>query len=267
MALPTIPEGGFSVHDLAQPLYRGMPSSPNHPEFHLSLVRRHGDRVREDGSSSASELMVSGTHTGTHVDAPAHISVSGRLHGGIPVEEAMQEGRFAVHGIDRVEPIVGRGILFDVPRALGLEYLAPAVEVTAEHLAEAARNSGIDPRPGDVALIRTGWGRHFSEPETYGGRETGVPGPGPDAVRWLLDRGIRATGGDTMAYELIPPRRGHALLPVHRLLLVVAGIPIIESLNLESLADSRISEFLFILAPLNILGATGSPVRPLAVTS
>ena len=76
---------------------------------------------------------------------------------------------------------------------------------------------------------------------------------------------MRATGAETIAYEQIKPEVGHALLPVHRLLLVERGIHIIEVMNLTALAEAGVHEFLFVLAPLNIVGATGSPVRPLAV--
>ena len=54
-------------------------------------------------------------------------------------------------------------------------------------------------------------------------------------------------------------------LPGHLLLLVRAGIPIIENLNLEELAAERVHEFAFVCLPLKMRGATGSPVRPIAL--
>ena len=68
-----------------------------------------------------------------------------------------------------------------------------------------------------------------------------------------------------MAYEHLPPGAGHALLPVHRSLLVEHGIHIIENLDMERLAADKIYEFLFVCLPLKFVGATGSPVRPIAV--
>ena len=112
-----------------------------------------------------------------------------------------------------------------------------------------------------------GWSRHWSDPATFVGLERGAPGPDESAARWLAERRVALTGGETVAYEQIPPGQGHALLPVHVLLLVEHGIPIVEMLNLERLATDGVHEFLFVLAPLKIVGATGSPVRPLAVVS
>ncbi len=76
-------------------------------------------------------------------------------------------------------------------------------------------------------------------PEAFLGHETGVPGPTEEAARWLAGRGVRATGAETIAYEQIKPEVGHALLPVHRLLLVEHGIHIIEVMNLSGLAAGR----------------------------
>ncbi len=256
---------GAEVLDLAQPLSAETPSSPNHPGFKMALMRRHGDSVREDGSSAANEMIVTGGHVGTHVDALAHVSFEGRLHGGVSAEEAQSGGRFSELGVDAIAPMVCRGVLLDVAGLHGTDILPGGYGVTDDDLAAAARKAGVNVGPGDVALVRTGWAGRFGDPEDFLGHETGVPGPTEDAARWLADRGVRATGAETIAYEQIKPEVGHALLPVHRLLLVERGIHIIEVMNLAALAGAGVHEFLFVLAPLNIVGATGSPVRPLAV--
>ena len=258
---------GVEVYDLAQPLEPSIPVSPNHPGFRMALQRRHGDTVRADGSSAASELIVAGGHVGTHVDALAHVSLHDRLHGGASASEAQRGGRFSTHGIDTLAPVVCRGVLLDVPAAQGRDVLEPGEAVDADDCERAASWAGVEIRPGDAVLVRTGWSRRWNDPATFVGLEHGAPGPNEPAARWLAERGIALTGGETVAYEQIPAGRGHALLPVHVLLLVEHGIPIVEMLDLERLSQDQVYEFLFLLAPLKIVGATGSPVRPLAVTS
>ena len=54
-------------------------------------------------------------------------------------------------------------------------------------------------------------------------------------------------------------------LPGHMILLVRNGIYIIENLFLEELARDQCYEFTFICLPLKLQGATGSPVRPIAL--
>jgi kynurenine formamidase len=256
---------GTEIIELGQPLFTGMPSSPNHPGFRMTLARRHGDMTRPDGSSAASEVLITGGHVGTHIDALAHVSFQGKLHGGVDAAAAQAGGQFREHGAERIPPLLRRGIFLDVATARGVDCLDPGYGITAADLAEAARRSGAEPGPGDVAVIRTGWAQHFADAVRYLGQDAGVPGVTEEAAQWLADRQIVAAGTDTTAFEQIAPGAGHRLLPVHRLLLVEQGIYIMEHMNLEEAAARGLTEFVFITAPLRIVGGTGSPIRPLAV--
>jgi kynurenine formamidase len=262
--LSAVAEGVRTV-ELGQPLFTGMPCSPNHPGFRMTLARRHGDMVREDGGSAASEVLITGGHVGTHIDALAHVSHQGKLHGGVDAAAAQRGGRFAEHGADRIPAMIRRGVLLDVAATLGVDVLDPGYPITEQDVVAAASRAGVSPGRGDVALVRTGWARHFSDAVRYLGHDSGVPGVSESAARWLADRGVLATGADTTAYEAIPAGEGHRVLPVHRVLLVEHGIYIMEHLNLEDAAEQGLTEFLFVLAPLRIVGGTGSPIRPVAV--
>ncbi|MEU4670315.1 cyclase family protein [Amycolatopsis sp. NPDC023774] len=259
--------GGVRLIELGQPFFTGMPCSPNHPGFRMTLIRRHGDMRRPDGGSAANEIIVTGGHVGTHIDALSHVSHDGELHGGVDAAEAQQGGVFRTHGAENLPGLLRRAVLLDVAAVHGVPTLEPGYGVTAEDLEAAARRAGTEPGPGDVALIRTGWARNFGDTAAYLGKETGVPGAATSAAEWLAERKIAATGSDTTAYEQIPAGAGHAVLPVHRILLVQSGIFIMEHLNLEAVAEEGLSEFVFVLAPLRIVGGTGSPVRPLAAVT
>jgi kynurenine formamidase len=199
------------------------------------------------------------------MDALAHVSQDGLLHGGIDALAAQTGGRFNELGIDDVAPILSRGILIDVPPALGLDTCEPAYEITVADLEAACERQGVEPAPGDVVFVRSGWGQRWDDAEAYVGASSGVPGVGEAGARWLAGHSPRAVGADTIAFEQIVAGQGHALLPAHRVLLVDAGIHIIETLALEGLAADAIHEFLAVVIPLELVGATGSPVRPLAV--
>jgi kynurenine formamidase len=258
---------GVTVYDLARPYTIGMPQSPNHPAYWHTMPRRHGDGVRPDGGSAANDLITMGTHVGTHMDALAHVSHEGRLHGGVDAAEAQVGGRFSSLGIDEVAPILTRGVLLDVPAALGLDVCPPAYEITPGDLDAACARQGTEPGAGDIVLIRSGWGRRWEQGESYIGQESGVPGVGEAGARWLAERRPRAVGADSIAFEHLPAGKGHAVLPAHRVLLVEAGINIIETMALEEVARDGVHEFLCVIIPLNFVGATGSPVRPVAVVS
>ncbi|MEX2323715.1 MAG: cyclase family protein [Acidimicrobiia bacterium] len=253
------------VIDLAHVWERGMPVSPNHPAFELAMMRRHGDMVRSDGGSAANEMFLMGGHVGTHIDAIGHVSQDGLMHGGVSAADSQSNHGLSALGIDMVEPIVCRGVLLDVAAVHDVAVLDAGYEVTADDLAAAQKASGAVVGKGDAVLIRTGWSVHWEDPVVFGGQAHGAPGPGDSAGRWLADRQVRVTGAETIAYEVIRPGAGHTTLPVHRILLVEFGIHIMEAMNLIELATAGTQEFLFVAAPLKLVGGTGSPIRPLAI--
>jgi kynurenine formamidase len=255
------------VYDLAQPLQQRMPISPNHPGFRMALLRRHGDMVRADGDSASSELIVMGGHSGTHIDALCHVSHKGLLYGGRDASDAQKGGTFSVHGVETIPIVFCRGVMLDIPALFGVDVLAAGTPITAEHLSRSCERQGVEVRSGDAVLIRSGWPKYWDDFESFVGLTHGAPGPDESAAAWLADRHVRVSGAETIAYECIYPGKGHSLLPVHRKLLVENAINIIEVLNLSELARENVSEFLFVLAPLKIVGGTGSPVRPIAVVS
>jgi kynurenine formamidase len=245
---------GAQVYDLAQPYFVGMPHHPSHPPFLYSLVKQHGEYVGPIGNSSASDAIALGTHVGTHIDALCHFSCGGRMYGDADATAQSYTGGLAKHPIDAVPPILRRGVLLDVA---GPEPLPDDHTITPAELAAAQR---AEIRPGDVVLIRTGWARYFADPKKFISEVRG-PGPAIDGARWLSAKGVFAAGSDTVAFERVPDPS----MPVHVHLLVESGIHIVECLNLDEMAAAGVTEFLFVALPLKIRGATGSPVRPVAI--
>jgi kynurenine formamidase len=247
------------VYDLGQPYYPGMPHFPGHPPFLFTLNKLHGELVLENGASSASETVTLGGHVGTHLDALAHFTCGGKLHGGIEPTQSYTGG-IEQHSVAAVAPVFRPGVLFDIAALQGVDALPGDFVITPAHL-EACK---VEPRAGGVALIRTGWARYWGDAKRFitGGQGAIPTGPGPalPAAQWLSERGIFAGGSDTVAFERVPSG-----MEVHVHLLVEKGIHIIECLDLEALARDRVKEFLFVALPLKIPGGTGSPIRPVAL--
>ena len=253
--------GSARVFDLEQLRYAGAPSHPAHqPGFNYFLHRHHASGAPE-ARTGASGIVVMPEHSGTHIDALAHQAENLTLHGGVHVDSGVQTSQgFRVLGIDTMAPLVARGVLLDVA---GKERLEPDHPITTEELQRAATHAGVEIRAGDVVLVRTGYGALWSDPIEYL-RGAGVSAAGS---RWLIEKKVSAVGADNMAWDVIGPTDLDlgVTLPGHLLLLVRAGIPIIENLNLEELAAANVHEFAFICLPLKMRGATGSPVRPIAI--
>lgn len=243
------------IFDLEQLRYAGAPSHPAHaPGFNYFLHRHHA-RGAPEARTGASGIIVTPEHSGTHIDALAHQAENLTLHGGVHVDDGVQTSvGFRQLGIETMAPIVARGVLIDVPTDEG-------EAISAEDLERSARS---EIRQGDVVLVRTGWGKFWSDPQRY----LKAPGVSAGGSRWLIERGVSAVGADNVAFDVLtstPDPELGVTLPGHILLLVRAGIPIIENLNLEELAAAKVYEFLFVCLPLKMRGATGSPVRPIAI--
>jgi kynurenine formamidase len=184
---------------------------------------------------------------------------------------------WAMHGI------VGRGVLIDAVRhfeAAGTP-LQPTVRTPIGPLdiEACAARQGVELRPGDILLLRTGWLRWFgslsdAEKEALRGRlnpgEDGLDMPGLDpstpAAAWLWDRRIAAVAADNPALEAL--RVDSEVGFQHRRLIALQGMAIGELWDLEALAEDcaedGVYEFMLVSAPLNVPGAVGSPCNAYA---
>jgi kynurenine formamidase len=275
-AIELVREG--RVYSLARTRFRGMPLFPGHPQFEVLGFRTpQGLRAEkaqpwgpdnEAGLGYMSEIVLGSTHSGAHIDAHAHMTVGDddRWYGGSAQTDLGDFGPLKGDASE-LPPIWARGLLYDVPGHRGVPFLGAGEPVGAAELRELGAAEGLDePRPGDVVLVRTGYMSHWPDAEAMAANR----GPGPDVsvARWLVERGVVATGSDTETYEVQPcpdPGEPSNPQPVHTLLLIENGVYIMESLDLEELARERVHEFLFVALPLKIKGATGSMIDPVAV--
>ena len=248
------------------------------PPYSFALNRTHkmtheifgqvpGSRV-----SWASEIMFfSGQHGAPTIDAIGHIGRDLKLHGGVDAVAATSTpgGIGANLGIDSfpVDLMINRGVFLDVARhvaAGAADPLPPGYEITAKHLDDTAKAQGVDVRKGDSVLIRTGWGQYFGKDNArYLGEQS--PGPGQDGAKWIIGKGARLAGDDTATFEKRPASYGKELFSVHMMLLTDNGIYIVENMNLEPLSAAKAYTVALVITPLKIQGASGSPLRALAL--
>jgi kynurenine formamidase len=255
---------GAKLYELSHAMAPSMPVYHQHIPYSLALYRRHGDphpTKRMDGSSFANEVIVTSGHSGTHIDALGHFSRDGCLHGGIKVSEVETRDGYRTHNAADIPPILQPAVVIDVAGAKGVDCLKPAEEIAVADLEKALDHAKAEIKPGDAVLIRTGWARHWSDPEMFIGRRGGMPGPGEKAARWLVERGATLVGSDTPGYECLPTPG----VSVHAIMLVDEGIHIMENLYLEEIAPLRHARIVFVALPLRLSGSTGSPIRCVAI--
>lgn len=251
--------GRHDVYDLSHQLHTGIPHHPNHPPYSFTLTKQHGEIMYPAGVSAAAEMITTSGHVGTHMDGFAHVSKQGKVHGGHDVVAGQSYGEgVSVQSVHEMAPVLGPGHLVDLTLLHGRE-LTPQDGIGAAEL-DAWFADRPAPQAGSIVLLRTGWDRRWNDNAAFLGTQSGAPGVTLSGARWLTERGVIATGADTVAYEQSPSPE----LPVHCHLLLESGVPIMEAMNLRPLADAGRWEFFFIAATLPIRGGTGSPIRPLA---
>ena len=277
------------IFDLSHTWDENSPIAGVNPPYAMSLAATHQNTRGTFGDggklSFTSEIQQwSGQHGAPSIDAIGHIGRNGKLFGGVDAAAATSDlrglGRSGVGAhLDiahyPAEKLVNRGVLLDVARHIKRngEPLAPAFNITADHLDDTARRQGVRIHKGDTVLIRTGWGQYFSGDAAaraiYAGEN--AAGVGVSGARFLRDQKPLAVGNDTLTFEVRPPIVGtpgkpnFEVFPVHMLLIPDNGIGIIENYFLEEIALAREYEFLLVVPPLKIRGGTGSALRSFAL--
>lgn len=274
-ALALVKQG--RMYSLESQWWRGMPGHPVHPRFDVITYRSpHGEQVQKDQDylnppantinyGFISELVMGTMHTGTHIDALCHVTCGERSewHGGHSADEFL--GDFGALNSDAAAlgPIVTRGVMLDVPRALGVDYCRTGYPIGREELQAAAEGQGTELREGDVILVRTGQMQFWPDMDRLAvAVDSGVSISGSE---WLLEQRPAAVGADNVAFECAPSGVEGSSQPVHVHLVQQHGIPILEWVDCERLAADGVYEFAFVCLPLSIRGATGSMVRPIAI--
>ena len=263
------------VYEVGQVYANGMPLGSGRT-YGLKLIPNVGgvggtNRVLYNDEFVAAEIG----QVGTQFDGLGHVggevtyadgSVHNVFYNGVRADEMNSGGGLRALGVEHVKPIMTRGVLVDLPAYKGVDVLDPGYEVTLDDIRGALVRQGIDESSfsaGDAVLFRYGWARYWDNPDRY--NNASLPGIGMEVAAWLVEKQITIVGSDTSLTEVAPSSLEGAAIPVHQELMMKNGIFNIENMTFESLAADEAYEFLFIATPIRFEGATGSPMRPLAV--
>ena len=201
----------------------------------------------------------------SHLDALCHVFQGGRMYNGFPATDVKSTGARRNTVMTLKDGLVGRGVLLDVPRALGVPFIDPAHLTSVAELERTEAAQGVEVGKGDIVLIRLGRDERRKVHD-----DSDVAGLEPGVARWLHERKVAVLGGDGV-HDPIPPARQNIdwPMPIHMIGLVAMGLHLLDNLNLERVAEACADEqrhaFLLTLAPLRISGGTGSPLNPSAV--
>src|SRR5262245_36463124 len=203
----------------------------------------------------------------THLDSLSHMYIGGRMYNGFSQSEVTPAGAQKLAVTAFKSGIASRGILMDFARLKGVKYLENGTPILPADFEAWEKQAGIKVGPGDIVLVRTGhWVRRAEKGPWYS--ETGSAGMHPSCARWFKDRGVAMIGSETHG-EVMPAPIAGAPFPLHQLLLVAMGMPMLDNADFDALADAAASrrrwEFFVTVSPLAVPGGTGSPVNPTAI--
>lgn len=253
-----------TAFSLAQPISPALPIPQHRSGVSHFMGRDGGDYAigarKPGGFQFAEDTLILPLHAGTHIDALCHVWYEGRLYNDFEDNTIRSQGA-ARCGAENLTPIVTRGVLVDLCKQRGAA-LPDGHTVSRAEIVSTLQNCGVKLRSGDAVLIRTGWLERQSAPGSVDFMTE--PGIGVEAALWLAEEKVATVGADNFAIEAIPFPDGQ-VFPVHQRLIRDFGIPLMEGLVLSELAASGRSEFLFVAAPLPIVGGTASPINPIAV--
>ncbi len=249
-----------------------------HSGIVLSLAHTLLTERAEDNANPFEQTMLRGNnmdryavsyhgYAHSHIDALCHILYKDQTYNGYSRAEVNTDTGCAKLGIDNLKSgVVTRGVLVDIPRLRGVEFLEPGTAIYSEDLDAWEKYAGVKISSGDVLLLRTGrWARRARlGPWNVGQRAAGLHA---SVAPWIKARGVSIVGSDA-AEDVIPSMVEGQALPLHTLCITAMGINLLDNQDLESVGEmaARLKrwEFMITVAPLPVAGGTGSPANVLA---
>lgn len=255
------------VLSLAQPLSKKTPVPGHRSGLQHFMGRDGGDYAggarAKGGFQFAEDTVVMPVHIGTHIDALCHAWCDDHLYNGHASTQINSTHGAKKCGVEKLPPIVTRGVLLDVAKARGGP-LADGDSIGQAELDAVAKTAAITLQKGDAVLIRTGWLESQTSKAPHTVDFNAEPGIDVEAALWLATSGVALVGADNFAIEAMPFPEG-TIFPVHQRLIRDYGISLLEGAVLADLAATGVTEFLFAAAALPLVGGTGSPITPMAI--
>lgn len=249
----------------------GVVTGPNTPAFGSrtsQIVTLQGSPVGggtlgENHSTYLDDILYSWVGVGTQIDGLGHLGINHVYYNGNPVGEFFTAAGLKKFSIDKLPPIVGRGVLLNIAALKNRKMLKGGYAITQADLEAAQKRQGVELAEGDIVITHTGWAPMAEkDPEKFLATE---PGIGIEAAEYLVQKGAVAVGSDGWALEVLPGEDPKQVFPVHQTLLAKNGVYILESIRTDELVADDVSEFLFVLGAARFEGAVQAVINPIAI--
>ncbi|HEB3532121.1 TPA: cyclase family protein [Burkholderia cenocepacia] len=253
------------TYPLAVPVDKNLPAY-RHRSFRLYNVQvgqQAGKSLGPNKFTFNDELVNAWTGVGTQLNGIGHIGIDNVYYNGNKAADFVTVDGVKKLGVEKVPPIVTRGVVLDMTAYYGKPIVPGGTEFTVADIQAVLKKQRLTLRKGDVVLFNTGWleligkdHKQFLDVE---------PGIGMEAAKWLADQGIVAFGGDTWASEVYPNPHTQDEFPVNQYMLAKRGIYNLELIDSRALVRDKAWEFLFVLGQPLYVGSTQVNINPVAI--
>jgi len=244
------------------------PESPAYPprSYAMTILQLDDGTGTPLGTNKATgndDLMYLWMGIGSQIDGLGHMGLNHVYYNGNKASDFITPKGLTKLSIDKLPPIVTRGVLLDIARLKGEDILPEGTAINSAEIKAAAAAAKLTIEQGDVVLLHTGWLNVMdTDPTRF---MAGQPGLGLDGARYLADLGVVAVGADNWALEVLPSENPSHAFPVHPELLAKNGVYILENMDTRALAADDVAEFLFVLGQPRFVGAVQAVINPVAI--
>jgi kynurenine formamidase len=234
-----------------------------------------GAALGENNLTYMEDTWLSQSHVGTHLDGMGHIGRGDCFYNQTPMGKFINQNGLTKLGLEHLKSFATRGVIIDMVRvyqaanklksnpACKKPCLEKGTVITPEDLQAGLKMYNVTLREGDAVFIHTGWGDLFSQyPAQNALFNSGEPGIGEAAAKWLAEQKVILVGSDQWAVEVIPGESPTKAFSIHQILITDNGIHIIENVRTDLIAEEaantkRATFFLNMTVP-KAVGLTGN---------
>ena len=222
-----------------------------------------GQTFGENKVSYNDDMIMGWFGVGTQLDGLGHLGIDGVFYNGNHNKDFGQITGLTKMGIEKIPPLVGRGVLIDMAKHRNVDMLKEGEIFSTDEIKAAAQAQGVQIREGDIVVFHTGWLSLLGKDNPrFGAGEPGIDGA---AAEYLASLNVVAVGADTWGIEAVPFKNPNRLWEAHQVLLAKNGIYILETLNTAALVRDGVKEFLFVLGQPLYKGAVQGIINPVAI--
>jgi len=254
-------------HPLGIVIEPGMPAYP--PRYTKLQVVQPNQQFNADlgvgwEASSNDDVLQMWLGTGPQLDGLGHMGEAGEFYNCNQGKDFSIITGLTKLDISGIPPMVGRGVMIDIAKQMGVDSLQAGQPITSDDIKAAMKSQGVTVGEGDVVLLHTGYtdATLKQNPSLWAGS---IPGITNEASVFLAGLKPMAVGADTWGLGAVPPRAGDKIFYDHVVLLKQHGIYILETMNTGRLSDEGVHEFMFVLGQARLKGAVQMIINPVAM--